>query len=380
MILALLLSASFADGLALKQQQKFAEAATVFAGLVKENPQDGKALAQWATLLGWLGRYDDSISAWRRALDLKPGDPDAAIGLSRVQYWKGDLPAARAGLAAVLRRTPADPDALLLCGDTSLAAHDTPAARDCYRRARAVSPPSQELDAKLARLEPRPRRFDAGGTVDRYDKAERGTEGSFFAQGSVQASEALVISAGYEQLRQFGFVDHRANATSYLRAGDDLLLSARLAVSPSASTIANWELGGSAELRLAPWAAALVSLRHLDFSNNGVTLFGPGVRLDRGPLSLLLQGGLVYSTTTALAGYGSAKLEYAVSDPVSVYAGFSRGAETQLRLSAATTDDLTAGVLWQIDPALGVRLDYTHDVREGAYRRNSLGSAGTVRF
>ena len=379
MILALLLCASFEDGLALKRQEKFAEAATVFAGLVQENPRDGKALAQWATLLGWLGQYDASISAWRRAVDLKPDDPDAAIGLSRVQYWKGELPAARAQIAAVLQRAPGNLEALVLCGDTALAAHDFPAARDCYLRARAASPDPRDLDLKLARLQPPSRRVDAGGTIDRYDTA-RGREGSFFAQASVQASEALVLSAGYEQLRQFGFVDHRINATGYLRASDDLLLSARLAVSPDAKTIANWELAGNAELRLASFATALFGARHPDFSNNGVTLFGPGARLDWGSFTLAVQAGAVYSTASALSGYGQARLEYAVTDPVHVYAGFSRGVETQLLLAAAATTDLTAGVLWQVAPALGLRLDYTHEVRERTYTRDSLGSAVTVRF
>lgn len=140
MILALLLSVSFADGLALKKQEKFAEAAGVFASLVKQDPRDEAALSQLATLLGWLGRYDESIAAWRRALEVEPNDPDAAIGLARVHYWKGELQPARAVLATLLSKSPANLDALLLCGDISTAAHDAAGAHDCYLGAKALDP------------------------------------------------------------------------------------------------------------------------------------------------------------------------------------------------------------------------------------------------
>jgi len=71
-------AASFEEGLALKKQEKLAEAEAVFAEIVREQPTDAAALAQWATLLGWLGRFDDSIAAWGRALAEKPDEPEMA--------------------------------------------------------------------------------------------------------------------------------------------------------------------------------------------------------------------------------------------------------------------------------------------------------------
>lgn len=396
MILAILMAAaSFEEGLQLKKQEKFAQAEAVFAELLREKPDDLPALMQWATLLGWLGRFDDSIGAWRRALDLRPPAKDALdcrIALSRVQYWKGDLPQSRGRLEQVVEEAPRELDALVLLGDVCTAQHDPACARSAYQRARALDPGNPELGKKLARTAAPVRgRLDAGGTVDGYDTA-RGTEGSFFAQGSWQVTAPLVLSAGYEQLHQFSQVDHRLNLTAYLNPTSALQLGARVAVSPGAHTIANWDAAVSAEQRLASFVSALVTVRHLDFSDNGVTIVGPGVRLGYAAFSLLLSGGPVFSTVFSTQAFGQGRLEWAATDALALYAGYSRGGEAQHVAGAAalpagaptteirTTSDLTAGSLWQIDRAFGLRLDYTHEHRQSTYTRNSLGSALTWRF
>jgi len=350
---------------------------------VRDDPRDAAALTQWATLLGWLNKYDESIAAWRRVLELKPGDPDASMGLARVQYWKGEYRPARAQLETVLQAQPANVDALVLCGDISLAAHDRSGARDCYRRAKAADPSNDAVDVKLARTEgPPARRVDAGGGLDSYSNF-RGTEGMFFAQCSLQAAENFVASVGYEQLHQFGEVDHRVNGTGYLNVGDSLTFSGRFAWSPTAKTIAAWELTGGPEWRISQAFSTLLTIRHLDFTGNGVTIFSAGVRLNRGSASLLLQGGPTYSTVNPLTGFGSARLEYGFTDATHGYAGFSRGGETQQFQGVTTTEittDVTAGVTFQLDPRWGLRFDYMFEDRQDTYTRHTLGSAVTVRF
>ena len=393
MILALLLaSVTFDQGLQLKKQEKFAQAEAVFAELVREKPQDLAALEQWATLLGWLGRFDDSIAAWRRAIDLQPSKPGFLVGLSRAQYWKGELQPARERLEELVRTAPRDLDALVLLGDICAAQRQAPIARAWYERAHAVDPGNLDLAKKLARTaEPTRRRLDAGGTLDSYN-TPRNLEGSFFAQGSWQAADPFVISAGYEQLHQFGQVDHRINLTGFLNPSDDLQLSGRIAVSPGANFIAKWEAAFSAEQRLASFANALLTVRHLDFSDNGVTILGPGLRLSRASFSLLLSGGPVFSTAFSTQAFGLGRLDWAATDDLTLYGGYARGGEAQHVAGLAllppgsptteirTTSDLTFGSLWQIDRSFGLRLDYTHEVRQATYTRNSFGSALTYKF
>jgi len=370
---------TFEEGLELKKQEKFAEAETVFAQIVKDNPRNAAALEQWATLLGWLGRFDDSIGAWRRALAARPDDPDCTLGLARVQYWKGELQPARERVEGLLKVAPKNVDALVLAGDISAAQHDVAGARTDYQRAEEIAP-SADIELKLSRAAaPLTWRFDSGGQVDSYDTS-RGTEGSFFVQGSWQALDSLVLSGGYEQLHQFGATDHRLNFGAYLHPIDALLLTGKVAISPTADTIAPWEASGGAELHLVGPLTATTNVRHLDFSNQGVTIFGGGVRLDLGRFSIKGEGGVVYNTVNTLQGYGAGRVEYGITDAWHVYVGYARGGQAQLLLAPATATDVTAGVTWQIDRGWGIRLDYTNETYGDAYVRNSLGSALTFKF
>jgi len=371
--------ATFEEGLALKKQEKLAEAEQVFAEVVREQPTDAAALEQWATLLGWLGRHDDSIAAWRRALEQKPDHPDYVMGLARVQYWKGELAPARERLDALLVAMPGNVDALALAGDVCAAQKDLGCARERYLAAQAVSP-SAELTKKLAGTAgPLLWRFDAGGQLDSYD-VDRGIEGSFFVQASWRPLDPLVVSAGYEQLHQFGQVDHRLNVGAYLHPFAALVLSAKVAISPTADTVAPWEASGGAELKVAAPVTALANVRHLDFPNEGVTIVGGGARVDVGSVSLIGQGGLVASTTNSLQAFGSGRIEYAIDDDWRIYAGFARGGQAQLLLPLAIATDVVAGVTWQVDRNFGLRLDYTYEAFGDFYVRNSLASALTYKF
>jgi YaiO family outer membrane protein len=372
-------AASLEEGLELKKQQKLAEAESVFAAVVAERPDDAAALEQWATVLGWLGRFDDAIAAWRRALEQKPENPRYVTGLARVLYWKGELAPARARLDALLAAAPDDTDALTLAGDVCSAQRDVACARSDYARAQALAP-SAELSRKLANAVEPPRfRLDGGGVLDGYN-TDRGLEGSFFLQGSWQALAELVLSAGYEQLHQFGAVDHRANAGFFLHPFAALLLNGRVAISPTADTIAPWEASGGADLSIAGPVTGTAMVRHLDFPNQGVTIFGAGARLDFERTSIVLQGGLVYSTAADLQGYGLGRLERALGENWRAYVGLSYGAQAQLLLPTATATDVVAGVQWQIDPTWAVRLDYTYEKYGDFYTRNSIGSALTCKF
>src|SRR5262249_4849941 len=279
-------------------------------------------------------------------------------GISRVQYWKGELAPAHERMGELVRAEPKNADALALLGDICMAQHDVACAHDSYAGAAAIAP-SEVLEKKLANAAAPPvARFDVGGQVDRYD-SDRNVEGSFFVQGSWNALSSLVLSGGYEQLHQFGQTDHRVNIGGFVHPIDDLLLNIRLAISPSANTVASWELNGGAELHVGGPVTALAGVRHLDFKEgtpagatvaaNGVTIISAGARLDLGDWAITGQGGVVLSTRDSTQGYGAGKVEYAVTDAVRVYAGVAVGGQTQFALPTETALDVAAGVTWQID-------------------------------
>jgi tetratricopeptide (TPR) repeat protein len=375
------LAASFQDGLALKRQQRLTEAAAVFEELLAHDPQDVDSLEQWATLLGWQGRYDDAAAAWQRALSARPQTPRFQLGLARVRYWKGALQESRAGLEEVLRQTPADVDALLLAGDVSLAQRDPATAREFYRRARELDPSTPGIEAKLARAAPAlSRRIDVGGTVDHYDNV-RNIEGSFFAQVGAKLSEPLVVSAGYEELHWFGQVDHRINAGFYLQASEGLLLHARGSFKTAPGFSSSWEALTDVDLRLSRSFAGLFLVRHLGYGAEGVNIVAPGLRFEpREGFAIIAQGGAVFSTVSATTAYALGRVELQASDAFRFCVGVSRGDEAQRPLAPATSTTGTAGVVLTLPGGYGLRFDYALEDRLHTHVRNSLGSAVTARF
>ncbi len=378
-------AATLQEGLALKRQEKLPAAAEVFAALVKENPADLEAQEQLAIVQGWLGRYDDSIASWSALLAQAPRSPNARgweIGRARIRYWKGDHAKARAELDAVLGAAPADGDALGLAGDVALAQGDRDAARGYYQRALALAPADAALLTKVARTAAPPRlRLDLGGEFDGYGKysatspsAGRGVEGSWFGQAGYQLFSDLTLGAGFEELRWFGFIDHRVNAVADLRLSPELLLSARAALTPSNHFLAAWEAGAGAELKLSGPFTALFAVKHSSYPGNEVTLLQPGARFESGPFSVQAQAIVALSSQGDPTGAGIVRLGWAFGDSVSTWLGASYGKEA-LSTPAGTTFALVTaaftGLSWALTPAFGLRLDLGYERREEAYQKES---------
>lgn len=430
LLLALLLpagarGATLEEGLALKKQGKLAEAAAVFRALVEQNGSDLEALEQWATVLGWEQRYDEAIAAWTRAMETQPAAVRFRVGRARVRYWKGELEGAWADLQEALRATPASVDALVLAGDVALARGDRSEARSLYRQALKLDPAAEGVGTKLARAaDPPAWRLDVGGNLDRYDNF-RSTEGGGFVQLSLRAAPTFTVTGGYEVIHQFGKTDHRFNGGFYWVPWKPLLLTFRGAVAPNRATIALWQVEGGAEAKALPWLDVLFGYRHLYFpgttindstggtridqSPEHVNIYVPGFRFRLSPVwTLTLQGGAATSTgqdTTTVfgrppistdtvtvknvptTGFGLARLDVRVSEPVTLYLAGSYGNESKRPQPPATGFTAGSGVLWNIDPTWGVRLDYLFERRDesepgrnDAYSHHSIASALTVRF
>ena len=93
------------------------------------------------TLLGKLradeGNYGAAAAAYRRVLMLKPGYPDAMLGLAAIEAGRGKTEAALARYRKVQQRVPA-PDHAILLGDAEQAAGDPGAAARAYDAARVA--------------------------------------------------------------------------------------------------------------------------------------------------------------------------------------------------------------------------------------------------
>jgi tetratricopeptide (TPR) repeat protein len=93
------------------------------------------------TLLGKLhadqGDYATAASEFQRVLALKPGYPDAMLGLATIEFGRGQAEAALERYRAVLQSVPA-PDHAILLGEAEEAAGHRAAASRAYREARVA--------------------------------------------------------------------------------------------------------------------------------------------------------------------------------------------------------------------------------------------------
>jgi len=110
-----------------------------------------------------LGRYDDAVTACRRALALAPNQPQWLADLADIEASAagGDLNgAARATIDAALAADPANPKALSLAGSAAWDRHDYAAAADYWQRlaatpglsAQTLAQARQNVAAARARL------------------------------------------------------------------------------------------------------------------------------------------------------------------------------------------------------------------------------------
>ena len=117
---------------------RYDEAAVAFQQACTEAPQLARAPALLGNALWAAGKNAEAVTAWTHALELDPGQVDAALGLSRSQLQTGATAAAIERLNAAIAKTPGRADlhtarALSLLrqnaeGDVARAALDTDAA------------------------------------------------------------------------------------------------------------------------------------------------------------------------------------------------------------------------------------------------------------
>jgi tetratricopeptide (TPR) repeat protein len=105
------------------------------------------------TLLGKLysdrGDYATAEATFRRVLLLKPGYPDAMLGLAKIEFARGQTESALERYRAVPRSVPA-PDHWILLGEAEEAAGHPAEARQAYREASAAFDAEEAQGANTA--------------------------------------------------------------------------------------------------------------------------------------------------------------------------------------------------------------------------------------
>jgi Flp pilus assembly protein TadD len=112
----------------------------VTRGLLARNPRDANALIRQGEALVQLGRDNEAVDSFNRAIVIAPGASPAHLGLARLLLMRGDAAKAETELTKVLDKDPRDVAALVNIGIARdlLGHHDE--AQKSYQRALELSP------------------------------------------------------------------------------------------------------------------------------------------------------------------------------------------------------------------------------------------------
>lgn len=379
-----LVAATLEEGLALKRAQDLPGAARIFNELVNANPRDVDALEQLATVTGWMERHAEALTLWDRAIALAPEYHGLRVNRARVLYWMTRLPEAEAAISEVLPRVPRDADAWELAGDIARARHEVTHARERYRQAIVLAPMSTAVGKEAQLVRPRRWRLDAGGMFDDYETkadapVQRDQEQTAFVQLGYQIGDDLTIAGGADYAHQFGQVDWRYNVEAYWSADEEWSFQARVAVTPQAEILAQWEALLATEWHVDPGFTPLLAVRTADYPDERIVTYMPGLRVG-GRFTVEAR---LYHTTSDVNDATNAVVLRAgatIAGRWQPYVLGSYGEENQPPVGVATTASAAAGTVVRIDDAWSLRLDALYEWREDIHERVSLGGGFTLRF
>ena len=377
--------ASFDNGMRLKEQQKFAEAAAAFRQTVGSEPNNAQAWQQLATVEAWLNHFDASVDAWHKTIKLVPDQAGAHVGLARVLYWQGKhAEALREVDTGIALETPKT-EVLTLKGDILLAAGNRQQARSAYLQAQALRKGDSEIAKKIARTAPPKNwRLDAGYLADRFS-AVRGDESSAYLQVGNQVSPDTSLYLRADRYNSFNSIDTGLSAGGYFRLAPWYLLNAELGLNVDTADFRPKQMAiFNSEFLIKGPLQPLLGLRYMHYDDStragsadllaggAVTTVTPGVRILMPSSSLELRYGYSQNLDHSKTGVFQAKLTVE-QDGFTPYLLFAAGEEALPPLSKAKIKVLGAGVVWNLNSEWGARVDLSHEDRTNFYKHNTIG-------
>lgn len=374
-------AASYEDGLRLKSQQQLASAASVFAEVAAREPGNALAREQLAIVLGWQNRFDESIAAWQQAIALAPQKPDYHLGLARVLYWKGEHSRALQAIETSLRLQADNADALKLKGDVLLAQQKPAEARKAYLAAQQLDPRDAELTGRIERaVAPRLWRLDAGYTYDHYDNARKAENSRFVQLGRRVGQAGAVLYARYDGYDNFGSIDKGLTLGTYWLPHPKLLLNLEAGRTLGTANFrpeTQFQING--ELLLDGLLQPLLGYRYFKYGNGTVTTITPGVRLSFSGAVAEARYGITDNIDGSSTGVFAARLSF-MEEVYTPYLAFTTGSEALPPQAKADITVFGGGIVFDLSPAWGLRVDYSYEDRKDIYKHHAVGAGLTYRF
>jgi len=141
----------------LAEKLQFDDAAKILRDVLSVDNSDPAVMYELATILGWDGKYDESIALYRSLLKLQPENTGLHLEIGRVFLWQADRTgndkyrrAAIKEFESQIQRNPADCFALKQIGAANLKLGQTEAASSALASAIKLCPNDYEAERLLA--------------------------------------------------------------------------------------------------------------------------------------------------------------------------------------------------------------------------------------
>lgn len=392
---ALLAAATVEDGLALKRQERFADAEAAFSEVLAAEPGNAPALAERATVRGWQKKYPAAIADWKAAIALQPQEANHYVGLARVLNWAGERQAAIAQLDKALLLRPRDAEAWELKGDIARADGNRTLALTAYREADRLDP-QDRVSERIGREEvpPRPWRIDLGGMRDGYSDVRSTEQSGYAAVGyahrpDLDGGPAWTAGVGTSVEHRFDELDVAITAEGSAKVTDWLRAGVRGGYTPDADFLYDWKAGGGIEIRPVRSFAVLFDIDHnrYDDAERTVLQVAPGAEFTIWRLTFEAR---YRGSVDHVPGYtdkGDAVLGRISGDfwGVRPSLAYLQGREADPPFAIANVKAVWGSLEFPIDKHIAVRADAAFEHREDPaggtlYNRTSLGGGLILRF
>ncbi len=186
-------------GMALKQQRRFPEALVMFDAAQAKVPDLAAVDYSRGNTLQQMGRLEEAVQSYRKALVHDSGHLDARACLALLSTQTGDLVTARASAAEALVLRPAHPIATIALAITEIEARDFAAAEQKVTRVLDGTSGGSDFEAAFA----------AGFAADAFDRLGRTAE-AFAVYSASNERKREFLAAAYGSARAIDDVNRLA--------------------------------------------------------------------------------------------------------------------------------------------------------------------------
>jgi Tfp pilus assembly protein PilF len=141
-----------ADGLKALDEQRYTEAAEIFAKAIAADPKDFSAHFNLALAFTFLKKDQDAIAEYRKVLELKPAVYQAELNLGQVLLRNKQAAEALPLLESAAKAKPDQFRPLFYAGEAALATGAVDQAEDYYNRASAIDPKNAATQLGLGQI------------------------------------------------------------------------------------------------------------------------------------------------------------------------------------------------------------------------------------